>query len=219
MSVCRVCTILFTHNAEQFKNAKLSVFNNRWNIVHDFTPQSGGGQNYSFLPNTTRESDFLKPFHTAAPNWITEQEEKMNQSQFVVPVTVGPSDTSMKPNVAIIFLPGHSEDAHQFLQSLYTKYADKLSIHDSKEWKLNKQELDTALAKSAKSDELSLLKKDGVKGPIIALAIVDKSEQIGAAVKQCAEGSTSAKSFYLAKSEAESECINNFLFNVHKTET
>jgi hypothetical protein len=196
----------------------LSIFNNRWNVVHDFTPQSGG-DNYSYLASNIRTSDLLKPFSSAV-KFISQEEGNMNKSQHLVPLTTGKSDQSKRPNVTVVFFPGKSEDAKQFVHSLYTKYADKVSIHDSKEWKFGKHEVDLLFEKSEKGDDLKLAKQESLKGPLITLALSEQSEgELGSIVKQIAAASTTAKSHYISKNAAEAEYMNNYMFEVHRVET
>lgn len=45
--VCRICWCVFC--AEQFRRAGLSVYNNNWSDIHDFTPVPDE-KNFSFLP-------------------------------------------------------------------------------------------------------------------------------------------------------------------------
>lgn len=52
--------INFFHVTEQFKSASLSVFNNNWSNVHDFTP-THGEINWSMLSAAARVCDYIQP--------------------------------------------------------------------------------------------------------------------------------------------------------------
>lgn len=206
--------------AEQFSNAKLSVFNNRWSVIHDFTP-SNRGTNYGYLSANIRIYDLLEQFSNIAPDFISKEEEMMNHSQHLVPFTVGKCDAFIHANASIVFLPGHSADARLFLQSLYsTQYAEKLSVHDCKEWKFTKSEIATLFGKSDNSQSVKFAKQEALKGPIIVLAIVEKTEgELGSILFQCISACTTAKSCYVSNNIQEANHMNNYIFVEHRVET
>lgn len=70
---------------QQIKDAGISVFNNNWNSIHDFT-QVPGENNYGILPQTANMTDFI-PFPTKEPyNGI---ELTIDQLRSEIPYTLG----------------------------------------------------------------------------------------------------------------------------------
>ncbi|KAL0482735.1 hypothetical protein AKO1_014280 [Acrasis kona] len=207
--------VFYVGLSEQFKNAQLSIFNNKWNVVHDFTPAEGGALNYSYI-HGAKSFDHLKPLHKVAPEFISEQEEELNKTQRLVPLTTGNSDPSIKSNTTIIFLPGKSDEAMRFLQNAHSQYQDKFFVSNSKEWKFSKTEVDQIFANSAKSEELKHAKQESTKGPIIVLAIVEKEP---GTLAQCVATCASEKSFYITQDGSESDKLNHYVFNTHTVET
>ncbi|XP_013390023.1 protein XRP2 [Lingula anatina] len=104
---------------EQLKSAGLSIYNNSWSTVHDFTPVPGEN-NFSLLPEDVKIEEFL-------PIPTTEQFSCMkidtNPGNSVVPVTHG---SRRKPAtescLAVFFNDGNSVNrVKQFISEMRTK--------------------------------------------------------------------------------------------------
>jgi hypothetical protein len=88
----------------QFESAKLSVYDNKWSEVYDFTPGEG---NWSFLPHNTKASDIMKPLADIEGTFVTAEEQEQHSEDSVVPVTVGlrKSDYAGQERAFILMLP------------------------------------------------------------------------------------------------------------------
>ena len=81
------CFRFFYFNlAQQFKSVKMSVWDNKWSEVYDFTPGEG---NFSFLPLDTKASDLVKPLSAVGAAFVTKEEDEAHSDTDVVPLTVG----------------------------------------------------------------------------------------------------------------------------------
>ncbi|KAG8257383.1 Protein Xrp2 [Homalodisca vitripennis] len=90
---------------EQFRSAELSVFNNNWSNVHDFTP-THGDTNWCILPATMTVHDyFQQPAHDVL-------NISLDRSRSVVPLTTGihpdPSE-DLEVCLVVFFYDRHEE--------------------------------------------------------------------------------------------------------------
>jgi hypothetical protein len=104
----RIFTCIHIHDSwlasVQFESAKLSVYDNKWSEVYDFTPGEG---NWSFLPHNTKASDMMKPLADVEGTFVTKEEQEQHSDDSVVPVTVGlrKSDYAGQERAFILMLP------------------------------------------------------------------------------------------------------------------
>ncbi|KAF0973501.1 hypothetical protein FDP41_008205 [Naegleria fowleri] len=184
--------------AQQFHEADLSVYNNHWNVVHDFTPQAN---NYKFVSNRFKITDWMKPLHTLDIG-ITEDEENQNEKSCPVPPTRRREDV---PSNVIMFLPGCYNDAEQFMPQIMTE------IYQTKEHKFSKPEIDILFDKTENS---SSLKQEATKGPVIVIGTNLSSMELRTKASQI----VAPESFYVPASENEASYMANYLFNIHRVE-
>lgn len=110
-------TINYAQLPEQLKNSKISIFNNNWNNIHDFTPVSGE-KNWSFFNEVKLKLNlinmkilvvFLKNIeltdYLALPDKFTCNQLKLSFSkeQSFIPLTVGTINRSNNESVLVVF--------------------------------------------------------------------------------------------------------------------
>lgn len=92
---------------EQFKNACLSIFNNNWSNIHDFTPAEGE-RNWSLLPKDARIEDF---FPLPSPEKLGDLQVMTDPQSSLVPQTYGClSRISMQYCLVVFFADGHAQN-------------------------------------------------------------------------------------------------------------
>ncbi|XP_076347132.1 protein XRP2-like [Tachypleus tridentatus] len=101
---------------EQFKKAGISIFNNNWNNVHDFTPVAEE-QNWTFIPQDVKVEEFL-PLPTT--NEFSHIKISMEPSDSVVPKTLGiRSKISNQSCLVVFFSDGQAQKrALSFIKKL-----------------------------------------------------------------------------------------------------
>jgi len=101
---------------DHFSMAKLSVYNNRWDTVHDFTP---GPSNYYIVPfGDPVQQLLIPPLSSVATEFISPDEESVMAKDVVVPYSHGTSvfhSASPAPSLIILLLmPGQLAAADTF---------------------------------------------------------------------------------------------------------
>lgn len=89
--------------AFHFKDAGLSIFNNNWSNIHDFTPVSGEN-NWSLLPETSAVLDFVP-----APNAESEFKSvriSADPARSIVPLTKGGRRKDSEESCLFVFFAG-----------------------------------------------------------------------------------------------------------------
>jgi hypothetical protein len=209
--------------ANQFSFSKLSVFNNIWNVIHDFTPDQNGS-NYSFLPNTTRYTDFMKSISSVCPDVLSEEQEKnlLQDGQILVPLTIPTSEESnyRDQSRAIVFLPGHSGDASQFTRLFYSSEEAKngqIAISKTKECKFD-QTAPRLMFKRSDSSEASKATKLIPQGATIVFKIVgNTNNQLDTILDRlCHNINTSG--CYRAKNDQEARELIEYVFVSHRSD-
>jgi hypothetical protein len=116
----------------QFEAAKLSVYDNKWSEIYDFTPADG---NWSFLPANTKVADIMKPLADVEGTFVTKEEQEQHSEDSVVPVTVGlrKSDYAGQERAFILMLP--SGVAHG--PALLSKLPEECSLIQTKQLQLD----------------------------------------------------------------------------------
>lgn len=97
--------------AGQFGAAGISVYNNYWYKIHDFT-KSTDGDNYSFFHDCPQ---WTIDFYKDRPEDIKSIDINTDPSSAVVPVTSGPSGRAESSCLVVAFLP---TKAKKFLQTM-----------------------------------------------------------------------------------------------------
>lgn len=101
--------------SEHFAAARLSVFNNMYTMVHDFTPQQGnGGSNFYYLEPEVCSS-LLEPLWKHSEGFISEEEERVLSADPVIPYTHGVRPNEFVELYVVVFRPGHVESALDFV--------------------------------------------------------------------------------------------------------
>ncbi|KAI0227932.1 Protein XRP2 [Lamellibrachia satsuma] len=105
---------------EQFQRAGLSVYNNNWSNVHDFTPVPGE-KNFSLLPADVVIDDYI--LLPGTEQFANMQISSTDRSRSVVPITLGPKRNPGGEPCLIVFF--HDEDVldrvKHFIQELRSK--------------------------------------------------------------------------------------------------
>jgi len=142
--------------AQQMEAVKLSVFDNKWSEIYDFTPADG---NWTFLPIDTKGSDLMQPL-SAVSSFVTKEEEELHGESGVVPLTAGLRKelTTNQPRVFLMILPNKKEDGLKVL----SKVAGKLSIVQTKELLLD----------PAKAKQLFQKSSSGLAGTVAKQTVV-----------------------------------------------
>ncbi|GFS32440.1 protein XRP2 [Nephila pilipes] len=92
---------------DQFKNACLSIFNNNWSNIHDFTPAEGE-RNWSLLPKDARIEDF---FPLPSPEKLGDLQIMTDPQSSLVPQTHGCLQRlSMQYCLVVFFADGHAQN-------------------------------------------------------------------------------------------------------------
>eukprot|EP00960_Hanusia_phi_P039019 753700-Hanusia_phi.AAC.1 len=103
--------------ARQFCAANISVFDNKWSEIYDFTPKDG---NWSFLPLDVKSTDLLKPLSSLA-SFVSEEEEKAHSDVEVVPLTAGnrKKDFANLARAFVLIMPSAVEEGARVLSKLH----------------------------------------------------------------------------------------------------
>ena len=116
---------------QQFKQAGLSIYNNSWSSVYDFTPIQDGNSNWSFLPESLLlEALVPKPDNEMFANIgiITDQKKS------VVPVSRGKHSKRYNDSCLVVFFAKVKKDCKFLLEKLHEKVA--YDLVQSKEIKM-----------------------------------------------------------------------------------
>ncbi|XP_064600443.1 protein XRP2-like [Liolophura sinensis] len=106
----------------QFRSAGLSIFNNSWSIVHDFTPVPGEN-NYNLLPLEAKVEDYV-PIPTTEQ--FSEMQIDLDPTKSVIPQSLGPKrKTSDECCLIVFFNDGGSHDrALAFIEAVRALQVD-----------------------------------------------------------------------------------------------
>ncbi|RNA34383.1 XRP2 [Brachionus plicatilis] len=126
-------TVNYAQLPEQLKNSRISVFNNNWNNIHDFTPVPGE-QNFSFFNQNTELVDYVP-----LPDKFTCNQLKLffSKAQTLIPLSVGPTSRSNNESVLVIFFSPDStgnglemqeSQASRLINEIRANYSDILLI-------------------------------------------------------------------------------------------
>uniref|UniRef100_A0A6U2EBU0 Protein XRP2 n=1 Tax=Hemiselmis andersenii TaxID=464988 RepID=A0A6U2EBU0_HEMAN len=132
--------------AQQFEAAKLSVYDNKWSEVYDFTP---GKDNWSFLPLNTKASDLIKPLSAHPGSFSTAEEEAAHGDDSVVPVTAGlrKGDFAGKERSFVLLLPSKAPEG----PALFSKLPESCTLIQTKQLQLDAAKVKTLLEKCSDS--------------------------------------------------------------------
>ncbi|XP_059475814.1 protein XRP2-like [Neocloeon triangulifer] len=141
--------IQYKNLKDQVKDSGLSVFNNQWSLVYDFTPVPSEGPNWQIVSSEN------------ITNWITVGSENINQFELVigertksdVPLTLG-YDSGNKEHslVAIAECCNQLQVASEFISVLNQE--ENLFIVKTTESKIEKEEIVKVLPKFSSKGEV-----------------------------------------------------------------
>lgn len=115
---CLPACVLIQCRSLQFESAKLSVWDNKWSEIYDFTPAD---RNWSFLPPDTKASDLIKPLgDLPGGSFVSKEESEEYSDDMVVPVTAGirQSDFAGQERAFILLLPGKLAEGPTLLSKI-----------------------------------------------------------------------------------------------------
>jgi protein XRP2 len=98
---------------EHFAAAKLSIFNNMYSMVHDFTPKAN---NFHYLPRG--DTPLVERLSALSPEHMLPDEEDATAADVVVPYTHGVQAHPHATTVLVVFLPGCVEEATLFVEAV-----------------------------------------------------------------------------------------------------
>mmetsp|Transcript_18872 Transcript_18872/g.38405 ORF Transcript_18872/g.38405 Transcript_18872/m.38405 type:complete len:434 (+) Transcript_18872:53-1354(+) len=173
------CFRFFYFNlAQQLAEVKLSVFDNKWSEIYDFTPADG---NWSFLPLDTKCADLMKPL-SAVSSVTTKEEEEAHGETSVVPFTVGlrSKEFAGQPRAFVLLMPDKYEEGLKLFSAITDK---SLVIIQTKELLLDPAKAKQLFQKASNPALGAALVKKMVVGAEIAgadaLAIAQAAAQAG----------------------------------------
>ncbi|KAM4699526.1 protein XRP2 [Discoglossus pictus] len=145
--------------ASQFKEAGLSIFNNTWSNIHDFTPVSGE-TNWSLLPSDAIITDYIP---------LPDSEElksvrvSTDVSRSIIPVTWGQRQKKSDESCLVVFFAGDytTANARKLIDEMVSK---NLSLIQTKEVAMKPEDAKRVFQDKA-ADLVALLEK----GPVVAL--------------------------------------------------
>eukprot|EP00759_Apiculatamorpha_spiralis_P018923 PhF_6_TR25175/c0_g1_i1/m.34717/K18272/RP2; protein XRP2 len=152
-----------------FDLARLSVFNNKYLDVHDFTAAKGGSLSWSPLPDGTTPVSLGMP--TLADSLSAEDLSQLSllspeDHTVVVPLLRQTPISNAIPKTFVLFLPGYTQDAIAFVNAIQTTCAVYQTRETPVYTETNARKLCDALGnpKTLKPDQLLL-------GPSVGLLI------------------------------------------------
>mmetsp|Transcript_8528 Transcript_8528/g.20126 ORF Transcript_8528/g.20126 Transcript_8528/m.20126 type:complete len:418 (-) Transcript_8528:911-2164(-) len=141
--------------AQQLEAVKLSVFDNKWSEIYDFTPADG---NWTFLPLDTKATDLIKPLSDVGASFVSPEEAALHSDSEVVPLTVGlRKDLANSSDKAfLMIMPDKTEEGLKLLSKLTDK---SLNIIQTKELNLDAAKAKQLMLKAGGALASSLSKK------------------------------------------------------------
>jgi len=160
----------------QFEKSGLSVYNNTWSVIHDFTPLEDG-YNWSLISNSKSiESNIPKPSIEELQSVATS----FDKEQSIVPLTRGKLTSRFDDSCLLVLFADVKSNCKEFLMKL-NENNDSYDIRQTKEIAMSSEDA-TRVFKSEKYDQLAK------QGPVIALELngeniirlcEDRLEQLG----------------------------------------
>ncbi|XP_043928009.1 protein XRP2 [Protopterus annectens] len=145
--------------AFQFKDASLSIFNNNWSSIHDFTPVSGE-TNWSLLPEDSNIQDFIP-----LPDSEELKSVRINTdvSRSIIPITHGQRRKTSDESCLVVFFAGDYTTANA--RKLIDEMTGKgLVLVQTKEVAMKPEDANRVFQERA--DEFSPMLE---AGPVVAL--------------------------------------------------
>ncbi|KAH9493084.1 Protein Xrp2 [Bulinus truncatus] len=110
----------YTQLESQFKTSGLSIFNNNWSNIHDFTPVPGEDLNFSYLPVDSKIEDFV-PIPPGVE--IESMQIKLDDNISVVPFTWGKRAKISSESCLVVFFNdgGANERAQRLIHNVRSR--------------------------------------------------------------------------------------------------
>ncbi|XP_062854047.1 protein XRP2 [Trichomycterus rosablanca] len=148
--------------AFHFKDAGLSIFNNNWSNIHDFTPVSGE-TNWSLLPEDAVVSDYV-----SFPDSESEFKSiriSADRSRSIVPLTKGGRRTESEESCLFVFFAGDyaTANARKLIDETTTK---GFVLIQTKEVSMRPEDVTRVFKNNAEE-----LVEWTSKGPVVALEL------------------------------------------------
>lgn len=145
--------------ADQFKAAGLSIFNNNWSNIHDFTPVPGE-INYTLLPEDAKVEDFLPLPQTAE---FAAVAISLAEPRSVVPKTLGARRKTSDESCFVAWFHAEAacKGARQFVEDLREKHPSHRLVRTSE------MKLETRHAEKVFVDPTT--RSHALQGPLIAM--------------------------------------------------
>ncbi|KAJ8350864.1 hypothetical protein SKAU_G00259940 [Synaphobranchus kaupii] len=148
--------------AGHFKDAGLSVFNNNWSNIHDFTPVCGE-TNWSLLPENTPVLGYVSPPDPESE--FKSVQISADAAQSVVPLTRGGRRKESDESCLFMFFAGENTTANA--QKLIDEVTQKgFVLIQTKEVSMRPEDVKRVFQSSAES-----LTELITKGPVVALEL------------------------------------------------
>ncbi|XP_039600659.1 protein XRP2 [Polypterus senegalus] len=143
----------------QFKDAGLSIFNNNWSNIHDFTPVSGE-TNWSLLPEDALVEDFVAPPSTDEFKGVRVSTDR---SRSIVPISHGQRRKNSEESCLFIFFAGDYTiaNARKLIDEMIKK---NFTLVQTKEVSMRPEDASRVFQQNV--EEFSSLIE---KGPVVAL--------------------------------------------------
>ncbi|XP_072900249.1 protein XRP2 isoform X1 [Hemitrygon akajei] len=183
----------------QFKDAGLSIFNNNWSNIHDFTPASDEN-NWTLLAEDTVPHDYV-PLPDSEELKAVRISTELNRS--IVPVTRGQRQKSSEESCLVVFFAGDytTANARKLIDEMATK---DFALVQTKEISMRPDDANRVFKEKA-ADFIPSLQQ----GPVVALefngdGVVDACQNIVSSVF------TASKVFVSENKSSASQDVDNF---------
>ncbi|XP_078078575.1 protein XRP2 [Mustelus asterias] len=183
----------------QFKDAGLSIFNNNWSNIHDFTPVADEN-NWSLLPEDATPQDFV-PLPDSEELKSVRISTEMNRS--IVPVTRGQRQKSSEELCLVVFFAGDytTANARKLIDEMTQK---DFALVQTKEISMRPDDANRVFKEKA-ADFIPMLQQ----GPVVSLEF--NGDGAVEACQNIVSSVFSASKVFVSESKASaSQDVDNF---------
>lgn len=183
----------------QFKDAGLSIFNNNWSNIHDFTP-STDENNWVLLPEDTVLNDFI-PHPDSEELKAVRIYTELNRS--IVPATRGQRQKSSEDSCLVVFFAGDytTANARKLIDELAAK---DIALVQTKEISMRPDDCNRVFKEKA-ADFIPMLQQ----GPVVALEF-NGDGAVEACHKIISSVFSTSKVFVSESKDSASQDVDNF---------
>ncbi|KAL5266989.1 hypothetical protein ACHWQZ_G004133 [Mnemiopsis leidyi] len=193
--------------ADQVKSSGVSLFNNEWSNIYDFTPVEHNS-NFSLLPETAKFDTYLTEEHISSISSSNKVAFSSHNSLF--PLTVGTHSRDGFGNTALlsVFL-GQVDDYVEVHKLLKTVQNCECRLRRSKETRMNTDTVIRIYGESERSQNFNKFAKDG---PVIGFEVEGDIDTLRSTLPEL-----QGVLVYLSTDKTSSKDINNFFNYVDMT--